>query len=341
MMQQEGEGSCTDNGIDTAVSAEEKAAEQIKLPQSYLSKNNYAVIAICVALSMIFARTGLLSLFFLVPLGYAVMISGSIWITFFAAAFVNIVISLIMRQLAGSSAGFLADVFYFSVILLMFVWIIGGRSLRTTYRFIIASAAGAAAFIVFIMNNRGGNNFNIILAEMAELLSPMFASSSLDGKEILTPERFLGMIKSVSLRGGAVFSMFVVFFLNRQITLTTVLLIKRQRNESTLMQYYAPSQTIWVLSGALATVIISWIFRIEILEILSWNVLTICAILFLAQGTGIVMHLLSKRTSVVRIMISVFFAILLVSPMGVIIIAGLLLLGISETWLPMRIVRSE
>jgi len=336
MMQQEGEGSCTDNGMDTGVSVEEKAAEQIKQPQRYLSRNDYAVIAICVALSIIFMRTGLLSLFFLVPLGYAVLVTGSMWITFFAAAVVNIVVSLIMRQFAGNSSVILADILYFSVILLMFVWIIGGRNLRTTYRFVLASAAGAAAFIVFIMNNENDNNFNVLLAEIAELLSPMFASSSAEDQRFFSPEGLLEMIKSVSLRGGAVFSMFIVFFLNRQLTLTALWLIKKQRSEPTLMQYFTPHQTIWVLSGALATVLIAGIFKIEILEILSWNVLTICVILFLAQGSGIVLYMLSKRTSVVRILISVLFAILIVSPIGIVIIAALLILGIAEIWLPMR-----
>jgi len=334
------------------VSLEEKDGDQNKLPQSCLDEasgeiyrgNNYLIIAVCVFLSMIFMKTGLLSFLFMVPLGYAVLVSGSLWITFFAAAAANLVISLVLHLRVVNNGSLWMDIFYFTIILLMFTWIIGGKNIRTAYRLILASAAGAIAFNVLIMNNRNDSSFNLILSETAELLASIFASSSGNNaavQQAFSPERVLELIKSVSLRGGAVFSMLFIFFLNRQITLAAMWLIKRQRNERSLIQYFAPPAAIWAISGAFAAVLLSSMFRITMLEILAWNVLTVCAILFLAQGAGIVMHLSARFTPTVRIFAGVLVMAIMLSPLCAFAAAAVLILGIAETWLPIRVKKVE
>jgi len=50
----------------------------------YYSGNEKAVIAICAALCVLFMKTGFFSFFFLVPLGYAVFVTGSLFAPFFA-----------------------------------------------------------------------------------------------------------------------------------------------------------------------------------------------------------------------------------------------------------------
>ena len=302
--------------------------------------NSYVMIAVCVVLSMIFMKTGILSFLFLVPLGYAILVSGSLWITFLTAAAANIVLSLFLHTHTADNSSLWMDIFYFTTILLMFCWIMGGRNLRTAYRFLIASAAGAAAFIILIMSNRNDSSFYMVLNEMSELLASVFLSSSANDaavQQAFTPEKVLEMIRSISLRGGAMVSMIFIFFLNRQITLTAMWLVKKQRYKRSLTKFFAPPVTIWVLSGALAAVLLSSVFRIELLEILSWNVLTVCAILFTAQGAGIVLHLFTRFTPVTRIIVSVLVMVLILSPASVIAIAAVLLLGISETWLPIRV----
>ena len=135
--------------------------------------------------------------------------------------------------------------------------------------------------------------------------------------------------------------MFVVFFLNRQVTISSVYLINKKRIGRPLNQYYAPPFTIWVLSGALTAVLLTSVLRIKPLEIISWNVLAISVILFLAQGAGIVTHMLLKRSAAVRIAVCVIACFLVISPLSAIAVVLLLLLGIAETWLPMRKVRVE
>jgi len=350
-MPQEGEGSSGENGMNAGVSMDEKAEDR-KMFQSYSGETlsevsrggNYAVIAVCVLLSMIFMKTGLLSFFFLMPLGYAVLATGSVWITFFAAAAANMVLSLVLHFHAAPDNGLWTNIFYFTVILFMFNWIMGGRNLRTAYRLIAASAAGAFAFIFLIMNNSGDTGFNKVLAETSELLASMFASSSGNNAAIqqaFTPERVLELIKSISIRGGAVISMLFVFFLNRQLTLTAMWLVKKQKSEFGLVKFFTPPYAIWVLSGALAAVLLSASLKIQTIEILSWNVLTVSVILFLAQGAGIVMHFFTRFTPVIRILASVVIMFMMLSPLCTIVIAAVLILGIAEIWLPIRVKKVE
>jgi len=332
-MRQEGEG----------FPIEEKAGGQNKLSQWNAGAVNYPVIAICVILSLIFMKTGLLAFFFLVPIGYAILVSGSVWITFFSAAGANIIVSVVMNMFSDGSRSLWLDILYLTIILLLFTWIMGGRNLRAAYRFVIASLAGAAVFLFFIMFNKNDNSFNLILNETAEVFALLFSNSAntaaLD--QGFTSEKIIELIESVSLRGGAVFSMFVVFFLNRQLTVSSVFLINKKRIGRTLNQYYVPSFTIWVLTGSLAAVLLTSVFRIKILEIISWNILTVSAILFLAQGAGIVTHMLLKKSLAVRIAVSVLACFLIISPLSAAALALLLLLGIAETWLPMRKKRIE
>jgi len=335
-MQQEGE----------SLPLEEKAGEQNNSSQKKLSQwkaggVNYLVIAVCVVLSLIFMKTGLLAFFFLVPVGYAVLVSGSVWITFFAAVGANIIVSVVMNSFSGGNQSFWLDAFYMTVILFLFTWVTGGRNLRAAYRFAIASLAGAVVFLFFIMFNKNDNSFNIILNDTAEIFAYLFSSSANEMGQAFTQERIIELIKNISLRGGAVFSMFIVFFLNRQVSISSVLLINKRRLGRSLNQYYAPPFTIWVLIGALALVLLTSAFRIKALEIISWNVLTVSAVLFLAQGIGIVMHTLSKMSFAVRIAVSITACLLIISPLSAVVLALLLILGIAETWLPMRKLRVE
>jgi hypothetical protein len=303
------------------------------------NKSSLIVVAVCVTLSMIFMKTGFLSFFFLVPLGYAVLVSGSLWLIFIAAASVNIVISVLLHLFAANNSSLWMDILYFSAVILLFLWIVSGKNIRTAYRFILASAGGAIAFIIFIWSNRSGTSFNVLLNEMAQLLSSIFVSSSGNQtavQQVFTPERVLELMTSIVLRGGALVSMFFVFFLNRQITLSVARFFRRQINTFGLIDFFTPSNTVWVFSGALAVVLVTRLLRVEILEIISWNVLTVCVIMFWAQGAGILMYLLAKRPPVFRIIISVIIVVLIFSPLSTIALVALLLLGIIENWLPLR-----
>jgi len=322
---------------------EENAAKDINNSQVLAYNGNYKiVIAVCAILSVIFMKTGFMSLFFLVPVGFAVIFTGSLWQPFFAAAITNVIISVFIHTLVGNNNSLWTDILYFSVVMLVFTWVIGGKNLRTVYRYVLASTAGAIAFIVLVLNNKNDTSFNRFLAEMAELFSSIYASSSVNEVNILTADRLLEFIKSISLRGGALVSMLLVFFINHQLTMAVIRFIKRQRinNANSIIMFFAPANTVWVLSGALTAVILTSMLRIGFIEIIAWNVLSVCVIIFITQGAGIIMFQLAKRTMLFRFAAGVIIFFLIISPLNTIAIGALLLLGIAEIWLPLRRVRS-
>jgi len=303
---------------------------------------NLMVIAVCVGVSMLFMKTGLLTFFFLVPLGCAVLISGSMWYTFLVAAGVNIVLSVLLN-LFNNSTFLWMDIFYFSTIIFMFIWIIGGSSLRTAYRFILGSAAGALAFLFFIFYSRDNAGFNTVMYEIANIFASMLSSNVNHNEiqQVITANRVLELIKVISLRGGALFSVLIMFFLNRLLTIFVLRFIKRQGNNQIkegfgLIRFFAPVNTIWVFSASLALILLTRSLKIEFLEILSWNVLTVSVIFFLAQGIGIVLHHLSGRTPMFRIIVITAIFFITLSPLNTIAFIALLLLGVLETWLPFR-----
>jgi len=197
----------------------------------------------------------------------------------------------------------------------------GGKNIRTLYRIIFASSAGAAVFLIII--SQQDSMFYLVLARMLEVLSP-----GLEMQE---------SVRGILFRGGALVSMIFLLYINRQIVIGVVWLIKKQRNVRGIIDFFAPSRTIWILIGSLFTVIITRLFKVEVFEIAAWNVFSICVIIFMAQGTGILMYWLLKRTPGFRFAAGVFFVIVLFSPLAAVAIASLLLLGIAENWHPFRV----
>ena len=328
-------------------------------------------ILVCAGLSLLFLNTGLLSLFFLAPIGYAVLVSGTIWIPFAAAAAVNIIIYLINQYISDGryvyfflkepvseeiSAGITMngannmwmEIFYFTVLYLGFVWIIGNVKfvqIRTLYRFIFASAAGCIAFLLFIVGgNQSDSGFNIMVRNMAEFVTSVIISASQSDavrhstlQQLLTPQRVLEVTRSVVFRGGALLSIILLLFLNRQMSFSIFWLIKKQRKNPGLSVFYAPPYTIWVLSCSLALILLSSLFKVEILGIAAWNVFVICVIIFLAQGTGILAFLLKRRSPSFRLAANVLIVIAILSPgLNTLAIVALFLLGIIEIWRPIR-----
>lgn len=321
------------------MSQEEERPAETALIQK---KKPYVTIAVCVFLSVFFMKTGLFSWFYLAPLGYAVFVSGSLWSIFFAAAIVNIVYTLVSYLvIAGDSTGLFINIFYFTSMFLCFIWIMGSARFRTAYRFILASIAGTLVFIVYI--NSQSAVIYMFLENMAQMVSEMVVSSSGGDavrnsflQRMITPEKLIETSKMVFLRGGAVVSILLIFFINRLAVNAAVLIIKKQRNGAGLRDFFAPTGVIWVLSGSLAAVLLTRLIKIEILEILAWNVFVICVILFLAQGAGIFLYMLSRRTYFARAFLSILIILVLFSPLNTVALAALFLLGIAENWLPLR-----
>ena len=311
-------------------------------------QTRFPAIILCAGLSVFFMNVGFLSLFFLVPVGYAVMVYGSPWIAFFTVTGFYVLSGVIIRMISNSSILIGMDIFHFIIMFLGFIWIMAGSKLintvnmRTAYRFILASAASAVVFLVFISGTLNPA-FNTFLAETAEIVSSLiFSSAGGDAvrtsslQQYMTVEAIIDTVKRVMLRGGAIATMSFLFFLNRHISYTFVMLTKRQRKDLGLKCFFAPANSVWILTGSLAVIFLTRLINAEIPEILAWNVFVICAMIFLAQGAGIAIFLLERQSTTFRLIFNVVVILLIISPLSTILIAAILLLGISENWVTFR-----
>ncbi|MCL2879736.1 MAG: DUF2232 domain-containing protein, partial [Treponema sp.] len=262
---------------------------------------------ICGLLSAIATRAGFLSLFFLVPLGIiaALYDSKSAWYSWASAAIANVLITVIIYFQTGFQV-WIINIAYFSLISMGFVWIMAGGKkarIRTVYRFIIASGAGALVLLLLLLDTGSGFGFRDIIKKQAELLSSLYISAAgADAakqsllEQALTPDNLLNLVTQVMLRGGALVSCFFIFYFSRQIAVFLAQLFFRRRGAASLRVFHAPGRTIWVLSACLGMALIFHRLQLKIPEIITWNLLVICGVVFLAQGAGIVLHLLQFRS---------------------------------------------
>jgi len=324
---------------------EENGSPSVTMEKRLPGINKYSPIItlfVCTTISLLFMKTGILSLFYLAPLGYVIIVTGVYMPVFITAAAANIVIMVIQAfSKIDGIKNMPIEAFYLTTVLLGFTWIMGGKGMRTLYRFVIASSVCAVIFLVYI--NSPSSGFFELFSKTAEELfgagdsevqikNPLFT-------QVFTPEHLTEFAKMFLLRGGALISMFFLFFINRQMAVAVVSMIKRQRMDHGLTAFYAPANTIWAFSASLATIVLTGIFKVEILGILAWNVFTICAIIYLAQGIGILMYWMSLKSNAFRLIINVLIIVVLFSPLNSFALAALVLLGIIDNWRPFRIAK--
>jgi hypothetical protein len=315
-------------------------------------------------------RAGFFMFFFLLPLGLCAAVFGTAaaWKCFCLAVIGNAALSagLSMYYNVGFAAAGL-EILYFTVLTLGFTWIMAGNPLkssgifspRTVFRFIAASLAGALAFLglIFIANKNEG--FYAYIRSVAETVSSMYISAAgADAvqqsllENLLTPDKIIQSIFDIALKGGALISVIIMFFFNRQAAYVFARLFPRRRGGTLkggtpyegrgLAGFHAPGKTIWVLSFCLAGILIFRLLRLSALEIIAWNILVVCAVMFLAQGGGIVLFTLTRRSAQgsFRILFGVLIFFIILSPgINVIALGLLILLGIAENWLPLRVIK--
>jgi hypothetical protein len=319
---------------------------------------------VCAAVSVGLMRSGFISFFFLVPLGFGALAYNwaSAWFSFIAAVVLNGAVSLVFALYyhAGTAALGL-DILYYTVMALGFTWICSGLfdgkaggsgkprfRVRTAYRFVLAALAGSLCFLFIGYVTRGSSGLSAMIRSQAELLSSLYISSSgADAvrrsflESVLTPDNIVEIMQMIALRGAALVSCFFLFFISRQISLSLVRIFLRKQPAGLreLGDFHVPLNTIWALSLSLALILLSNLIKAEILEIAAWNVLVVCVMLFLAQGGGVVLYNLKHRPipPFGRMLINILIIIMIFSPgINALALGLLVLLGIAENWLPLR-----
>jgi hypothetical protein len=312
----------------------------------------YIPALVAAGISVGLMRSGFLSFLFLVPLGFSAVASGpaTAWLAFLSAALINGVLAIGTSLHYGTGGGGLvADLLYYTVMALGFTWIMAGGffpRVRTMYRFSIAAIAGALAFLCIVSLTKNSEGFTGFLRAQAEWLSSVYISASgADAarrsalEHLLTPEKIMETVTAIALRGGGLVSAFFLLFVNRQVALGLVRIVRRRTEGRSLSAFHVPANTIWVLSISLAAVLLTSIVKAAIPEIIAWNIVVLCAILFLAQGAGIAFYALTRRPlpPFMRLLCTILIVVMLFSPgINMAALGLLLLLGIAENWLPLR-----
>ncbi|MDR0629299.1 MAG: hypothetical protein LBG24_06650 [Treponema sp.] len=308
-------------------------------------------------------RSGFFIFFFLVPLGF--MAYGynfrSAWVSALLVVGGNAIGVLV---LSGPAEYPWLNMLYFTVMLLIFTWIVappcnfsyfskgeGILSVSTAYRLIIGSAIGALTCWYMIEATWDTQGFKTLLRSQAELfrsLAITAAGTDVVQRSLLErqadPERLIAQLGAAALRGGGLAACGVLFFINRQISLVCVGLIRHIRVGTGMSHFHAAPGLIWVLSLSLLGVLGGTIIGIGPLEIGAWNMVTICAILYLAQGGGIILHVLSRMNlpPLIRVGLNMLLIIVICSPqINLLALGALGILGIAEHWVPFRAPKSD
>ncbi|MDR1617586.1 MAG: YybS family protein [Treponema sp.] len=344
------------------------------------------------AASVALIRSGFLAFFFLCPLGIVAAAYGgpSAWGAGVLAAAADLVLSSILLRRAGGGLGdALPGSAYFAVTIVSFLWIMappcsgpGIFRVRTAGRFAGASIIVSLALFLTVLApaNRGG--FSAFLRSQAEAVSALFVSAAgADAarrallEESASPGRIMEFIQSMSLRGGAVVSCMLLFFVNHQLARMGAGVLWRRRlaaaargqegphskddpagvpagdprrrpdtfrGAAGLRNFHLSGSVIWILSFSILAVVLTEITGLSIPGIAAWNVLVICGLMYLAQGAGIVLYFLARRGPVARLAMNILIAVMIFSPgINAFALGLLVLLGIAENWLPLRAPKTD
>ena len=330
------------------------------LPLPRIGKKTLIAALVCAGLSVLLMQTaGLVTFFFLVPLGVCALVFGpaAAWLGAVLAALGNCLWSAVVTLPSGGLTNVGLDTLYFAVLTLGFTWVMAGSPpwpalppVRTAVRFIAASAAGALVFLAVIFSLGNDEAFSAVLrAQIETIASSYIAASGMDAaqqaymEQTLTADRVIEIFSMVILRGGALFSALFLMFFNRQMAFALARLFRwKGGNVHDLISFHVPRKAIWVLSLCLPVILLCRIISLGMIEIAAWNVLVMCATMFLAQGGGIVLFNLARRpmSMLMRFIGMALFVCVVFSPgINVLALTMLILLGIAENWLPLRVVR--
>jgi len=279
--------------------------------------------------------------FFMLPLGFAAYSYG-LRITWFSAILftvINLFYTLTFRIAQGipPEAGIL-DFFTITVLTLIFTWIVSpplflSFKLPGAFRMIIGSSLGALLFIFIFLRQIA----EPVFINQVEAITNTFFSFNL-GEEILVDD-ILYLMMDIMLRGGSLLSCIIIFFLNRHLGLMISRLFRKEKGKPVFVAFHVYPVFIWIFSITLILLVFTSISGLLIPEILLWNILLICAMLYIAQGMGILQFFMTRPQTppFLRLgLIIVIIGFILSTVLNTVLIVGLLLLGIVENWLPIR-----
>ena len=331
------------------------------VPETFSGKK-YLPALIGAGLCLFLLRTGFFSFFFLVPLGFVAFRHDFkiAWAATFFAVSGNLVLTLGMAR--GMPAVIIAwNLVHFTSTAFIFTWILApppsgilAMLPLSSSRLIAGSCLASLVFIGMFLRVLASPSFEGYAVYFLNTLNSIFGSSGAENAnmEMLTAEAVMQGIKFLMLRGGSLFSCIILFIVSRQLSYLTAAFGRGRvsANEGNsapvnslklgaLLHFRVNPIMIWVFSSSLLLAVIARALKLEIPEIVLWNIIVLCVILYFAQGLGIVAFFLSRPSisSFMRIGLLILLGILFFSPiLNMLLLSGLVLLGIAENWVPFR-----
>jgi hypothetical protein len=321
-------------------------------------KRVYFTALIGAGVSLFMFKSGIFSFFFLVPLGflsykYDFRIAWVASITAILGNFILTAGTALMRGFTVSDT--MWSFLYFTIMVLIFAWITSAGTLGRmpdSMRLMSGSCLASLFITVFFFRVVASPGFLEYTEYFLNNLLSIYPSGSSPVRnaffESFSAEMVLTTIKAIVLRGGSLVSCVLLFSICRQTSLFLARLFAGKRNTTntrgkrpfginSLVDYHVPYNAIWVFSSSLILVVLARIVKLEIPEIILWNILVFCAILYFAQGLGIQQFYFARLSPLPRFILGVLFVFLLFSPfLNAILLTGLVLLGTAENWVPFR-----
>jgi hypothetical protein len=297
------------------------------------------------AVSVGLSRSSVAGFLFLLPLG-AVAYCHNPKTAWFAAG-VSALGNALLCLLPGRSYLAWTDMLYLTAIIAAFAWITSPPErgvLRLSAACRIVASAAAMSLALAVYSARDPQGLRSLFRSQAELLASLYAGAAGADEvrrslteQYLTADAIMDLIQSAALRGGVTASFVGLFAVSRQLSLVVAALIRRKRPGGSLAAFHVRGECVWALSLSLLAILAGLHFGIAPLEIAGWNILVICAILYLAQGGGIAIFFLARLPPGMRLALNLGVVALILTPGINAAFAGvLILLGIAENWAPFR-----
>jgi hypothetical protein len=322
---------------------------------------------VSLGLSTFFLRSGFFSFLFLVPVGFTALTANPQ--TAWAAAMVTAVFNgfltaffmlLSFPAMGAGSLGIIGlDILVIALTAASFLWIMippaaGLLSLKTPYRIIIGAVLSFLVFILILFGFSRGEAFNLFIEAQTEALLKIYTaqpgSAAPEGVErFLNSGRLAGIIRNLILRGGGFVSCLFLLTLSRETAFFFAGRYFKRRGmpapfsslPGRLAAFHADFFPVWILSFSLLAVLVFRLSGVSPAETAAWNVLFASALLFLAQGMGILSFFLGRLKKGSRFFFFFVILFMLLSPgINAFFLGALVLLGIAENWLPLRVLKT-
>lgn len=298
----------------------------------------------------LFQLGGLFSLFFLVPLGVFAY-SGSVreaWIACAVAIVGNATVFLaLLMAFHGQQAvdwnAFTWKCGSAGLVLALWTWITSPpprtHVFSTANRIVVS---GAVVFILFLLDIfRDYSAFLQSVEHAVKYAIDFTADSGIAGIafDSLDDTNVIGAMISFIFNGAGLAVMILFFAVNRQVSVSLARLVKPMEKAPRLADYHTEGWLVWLLIFALVGVVFFRKTGMSAMEVVAWNITTVCLFLYTAQGLGIVFYYLSKtaRSPLMRLLQILSAVIIIISPaVNLFACGGLLVLGIAENWAPLR-----